>query len=56
MELMGSGHRTRRDQGNGVFGESEEQVGQRASFNGADGISDIEHLAIKAMEFFGETT
>ena len=30
--------------------------GQRASFNGADGISDIEHVVSEGMERFGKAT
>jgi hypothetical protein len=29
--------------------------GQRASFNGAEGFSDIEHVAIEGMERLGES-
>jgi hypothetical protein len=36
-------------------GAHESKWGQRTSFNGADGISNMEHVAIEGMERLGES-
>ena len=35
---------------------SDERVGRRTNFNGADGISDIEHVSSEGMERLGKAT